>query len=74
MIKIIVLSFILCLYGSEVFSQQKLAIENLGSKAKKEWQVNFALKPNLARYYDCALVGKSSCDRSKQGALKFILI
>lgn len=53
---IIVLALMFCLSGSETFSQQELAIEDLDSKAKKEWQLIFDLKSNLARYYDYALL------------------
>lgn len=54
--KIIVLSLILGFYFCQVFAQQSLKIEDLGSKAKKDWQLQLDLQPTLSGHYEYAVL------------------
>lgn len=63
--KIIVLSFILCLYGCDVFSQQRLSIEDLGPQAQKEWQLQLDVQPSLSKEYPYAVLRNGVVTYSK---------
>jgi len=56
LLKFIILSLILSCYSCNLFSQQRSRLQDLGSKAKKEWQLQLDLQPSLSGEYEYALL------------------